>query len=167
MGFLLWLEDTFRWVQEADTVFAYPMILTFHTFGLAILVGISVGIDLRILGVARRLPLAPLESFYPLMVAGFWINAVSGFLLFAPEATRWAFHSDFQLKMALVFLGLFLVIAIRRSVLRAVGDEVGPTGKLLASASIAVWLAAITAGRLTAYVDSWRKFISLFFVTPS
>jgi len=172
MAFLLWLEDTFRWVQEADTIFAYPMILTFHTFGLAILVGISVGIDLRILGIARRLPLKPLEGFYPLMMTGFWINVVSGILLFAPEATRWTFHPDFQLKMALVFLGVFLLQLIRVSVFRrgtATAGDANPTttGKLLAAASIAVWVVAITAGRLTAYVDSWRKFMALFVVTSS
>jgi hypothetical protein len=169
MSFLLWLEDAFKWVQEADSIFAYPMILTFHTFGMAFLVGTSVAIDLSILGVARGLPLPPMEKFYPVMIVAFWINVVSGALLFAPEATRWTFNPDFLLKMALVFLGVLIIRLIRTTVFRsAAGPDsasVSMRGKVLAATSIAVWLAAITAGRLTAYVDSWSKFTSLFVVT--
>jgi len=65
-----------------------------------------------------------------------------------------------------VFIGLLLIRLIRTSVFRRGGDssaeDVSRRGKALAAASIAVWLAAITAGRLTAYVDSWKKFVSLF-----
>lgn len=169
MGFLLWLEDTFRWVQEADSIFAYPMILAFHTFGMAFLVGTSVAIDLRILGVARGLPLAPMEKFYPVMIAAFWINVVTGALLFAPEATRWTFNPDFLLKMGFVFLGMLLIWRIRVSVFRSTASPnagaLPMNAKALAATSIFVWLGAITAGRLTAYVDSWHKFMTLFLVT--
>ena len=100
------------------------------------------------------------------MLAGFWINVVSGFLLFAPEATRWTFHADFQLKMTLVFLGMLIIYLIRREVSRPSrsADRITGTAKSLAAASITVWLVAITAGRLTAYVDGLQKFISLFTV---
>jgi hypothetical protein len=169
LDFLLWLEDAFRWVQEAESIFAYPMILTFHTFGMAFLVGTSVAIDLRILGVARGLPLAPMEKFYPVMIIAFWTNVVSGALLFAPEATRWTFNPDFLLKMAFVFLGVLMIRLIQTSVFRGTAGPDAASrstkGKVLAATSIAVWLAAITAGRLTAYVDSWSKFMSLFVVT--
>jgi hypothetical protein len=170
MSFLLWLERTFAWVQEADSVFAYPMILTFHTFGLAFLVGISVAVNLRILGVGKALPLAPLERFFPLMIFGFWCNVVTGALLFAPEATRWAFNPDFLLKMLFVFLGMYLIHLLRvtefrnASVLRS--GIASAKGKAIAGASIAVWVMAITTGRLTAYVDGWAKFMKLFETTP-
>jgi hypothetical protein len=48
------------WVREAPTIWAYPTVLFLHTVGLAFLVGINVAIDLRILGVARSMPLAPM-----------------------------------------------------------------------------------------------------------
>jgi hypothetical protein len=170
MSILVWLENTFGWVLAADSLFAYPMILTFHTFGLALLVGMSVAISLRVLGIAQGLPLAPMERFYPFMLAGFWFNVVTGVLLFAPEATRWAFNPDFLLKMAFVFLGMYLVHRMRKVVFRdasAVGSNVpSASAKLLAASSIAVWVLAITTGRLSAYVDGWNKFASLFVITP-
>ena len=170
MTLLVWLENTFGWVLAADSLFAYPMILTYHTFGLALLVGMSVAISLRILGVAEGLPLAPMERFYPYMLAGFWFNVVTGLLLVAPEATRWAFNPDFLLKMAFVFLGMYLVYRIRNVVFRdasTTGANVpSRKAKLLAASSIAVWVLAITTGRLSAYVDGWKKFTSLFVITP-
>ena len=169
MPFLAWLESTFTWVLAADSVFAYPMILTFHTFGLALLVGVSVGISLRVLGVGKALPLAPMERFYPIMLAGFWFNAVTGMLLFAPEATRWAFNPDFLIKIALIVVAMVCIYLTRTAVFRdpSVLSSGLPTtkGKVLAASSIAVWVIAITAGRLTAYVDSWNKFTNLFVVT--
>lgn len=168
MSLLVWLENTFAWVLTADSLFAYPMILTFHTFGLALLVGMSVAISLRILGVAQGLPLAPMERFYPYMLAGFWFNVVTGLLLFAPEATRWAFNPDFLLKMSFVFVGMYLVQRMRTSVFRnaSIGsNDPGVHAKMLAATSIAVWVLAITTGRLSAYVDGWKKFTALFLVT--
>lgn len=169
MPFLESLESTFAWVQAADSVFAYPMILTFHTFGLALLVGVSVGISLRVLGIGQALPLAPMERFYPFMLAGFWFNVVTGALLFAPEATRWAFNPDFLLKIALIVVAMVVIYRTRTVVFRnpAVLSSGLPTrkGKVLAASSIAVWVLAITAGRLTAYVDSWKKFANLFLIT--
>jgi hypothetical protein len=169
MSFLRWLENTFGWVQEADSLFAYPMILTVHTFGLAFLVGISVAISLRILGVGKALPLAPLERFFPLMVFGFWCNVITGALLFAPEATRWAFNPDFLLKMFFVFAGMYLIHLTRVTVFHdeAVLRSGTPTArsKAIAGAQIAVWVMAITTGRLTAYVDGWAKFMKMFEVT--
>jgi hypothetical protein len=66
------------WVREAPSVLAYPTVLALHTFGMAFLVGTNAAIDLRILGVAPGLPLAPMERFFRVMLLGFWVNAVSG-----------------------------------------------------------------------------------------
>jgi hypothetical protein len=43
-------------VRESRSIWAYPTILTLHTVGLALLAGLSIAVDLRMLGVARRVP---------------------------------------------------------------------------------------------------------------
>ena len=50
------------WVREANTIFAYPTVLAVHTFGMILVVGISLVIALRALGVARELPVEPLKK---------------------------------------------------------------------------------------------------------
>jgi hypothetical protein len=54
------------------------LVLSLHAMGLAVVVGFSSAIALRLLGVARSIPLAPLGGLFPVMYAGFWVNALSG-----------------------------------------------------------------------------------------
>src|SRR5688572_23424359 len=77
-----------RWINESESLFAYPGMLFFHTFGLAIVVGISIAVDLRLLGFATRIPLASMRALFRYLWLGFWINAASGAMLFAADAPR-------------------------------------------------------------------------------
>ncbi len=65
MEFFQWLENTgfSTWVRESPSIFAFPVILLLHTVGMALCVGISAGINLRILGFAPSLRLSPLHGF--------------------------------------------------------------------------------------------------------
>ena len=80
-------SDFSTWLRESNTIWAYPMVLTLHTVGLALLVGANATLDLRLLGFGRRIPLSVMEQSFRVMWIGFWINAVSGVLLFAADAT--------------------------------------------------------------------------------
>src|SRR6516164_3600358 len=108
MQFLASLEHSAfgTWVREAPTIWAYPTVLFLHTVGLAFLVGINVAIDLRILGVASSMPLAPMKKLFPWMWAGFWVNAVSGVALLIADATTKLANPVFGVKMAFITLGV-------------------------------------------------------------
>ena len=129
------------WLRESTSVWAYPTVLTLHTFGMGVLAGASMAFDLRLLGIARRIPLNVLRLLFPLMWSGFWVNAVTGSMLFAANATTRGTSVLFLMKMSFVALGVVTVVLLKRN----------PT-KLLAVASLVLWLAAITAGRLLAYL---------------
>ena len=140
-------------VKESGT--AYTTALALHTIGLAFLVGISGGTALRILGVARSLPLAPMEDFFPLMWVGFWINAVTGVVLLSLYPTKFLTDGTMYIKLGAVALAMLNIRMLRAHVF---GDganldtTAGTTkAKRLAGALLAVWVVAITAGRLTAY----------------
>src|SRR5437899_3240523 len=102
------------WVRESSSLWAYPAILFMHTVGLGFLVGLNAAIDLRILGFARRLPLAPMESFYKIMWAAFWVNAISGTLLLMADATTKLTNRVFYIKMTFVFLAVVNMVWDRR-----------------------------------------------------
>jgi len=142
------------WLRESNSIWGYPMILTLHTVGLALLVGANIVLDLRLLGFAQRLPLEELTRAFRIMWIGFWINAVTGAALFAADATTRGTSRLFISKLFLVAFGVLVIVAIRRQVFGATPDQprIGVTGKVLAATSLAVWVAAITAGRLMAYV---------------
>jgi len=83
--FLSWLEntDTVTWIRESTSLLGYTLYLSLHTLGLVFLLGPVVIIALRMTGLVPRLPIAPLRSFFPLMLGGFIVNLVSGLVLFA------------------------------------------------------------------------------------
>jgi hypothetical protein len=156
MELLAWLEATSLavWVRESGSLWAYPLVITLHTVGLSILVGGSVAIDLRLLGAAESLPVAPLARLFPLLWTGFVINATTGAMLFMAAATTKAFETIFWIKLACIALGVASVYLLQT---RAFGDvsvlrgDVTPRAKLLAIVSLVVWTGAIVAGRLMAY----------------
>ena len=154
--FFGWLQNSemSTWVREAPTVWAFATILTLHTFGMGVLVGASSVISLRVLGIGRGIPLGPMQTMFRMMWFGFWLNAVTGSVLFCVDAVSLGTSALFMVKLLLVALGIVMIVMIRRNVW---GGRPGPVvvssnAKLLAGASLAVWIAAITAGRLLAYV---------------
>jgi hypothetical protein len=156
MDFLTQLEQSGfgTWVREGGSIWGYPFILFLHTLGLGTLAGINGGIDLRILGFAPEVPLAPLRRFFPLMWTAFAVTAVSGTALLIADATTKLASPVFYVKMVFVGLAVVTLQLIKTQVFGERADERPLTGnaKMLALASLVLWIAATTAGRLMAYI---------------
>ena len=157
MEFLRLIEHSSfsQWVTGSSSVLAFPTILLLHTIGMGVVVGINAGIDLRILGLAPALPLAPMEKFFPLLWIGFWVNAFTGVILLAADATTKVTNPDFYVKMGFIALAIINLRMIRNRVFRDPFIDKKPMtsdAKVLAVTSMIFWLGAITAGRLMAYV---------------
>jgi hypothetical protein len=154
MEILSTLEHTgvATWIRESPSMWGYPTILTLHTVGLALLVGASWALDLRLLGVARQIPLSTLETSFRVMWIGFWINTLSGVALFAADATTKGTTSVFMWKLALIAVGVTVIILIRRLVYGQGGPPIaGPAARRLAALSLTIWVVAIALGRWMAY----------------
>ena len=157
MDFLLKLEQLpfCIWLRESSSVWAFPMFLFLHTLGMSMIAGGSAVLDLVFLGFWPKLPIKPLERFYPLMWLGFWINAVTGTVLTVADATTRLTNPVFYIKMGFVFSGVALLVVMRKKIFRRPELDREPlpaAAKGLAWASLICWLGAITAGRLLAYL---------------
>ena len=157
MDFLRYIEQSSfpQWVVGSSSVFAFPTVLLLHTLGMGVVVGINAGLDLRILGLAPALPLAPLEKFFPLLWVGFWINAATGLILLAADASTKLINPDFYVKMGFIVLAVINLRILRNRVFQdpLAGKKPFTTDvKVLAVTSLIFWLGAITCGRLLAYV---------------
>ena len=150
---LSWLESTSIavWVGGSPSVWAMPTVLTLHTTGLAMLVGASWVLDLRLLGVSRNVPLPAFRWVFPVVAVGLTVNLLTGVLLFMKNATTLATALPFLVKMSLVAASVATLVPIRAHVLRGVDVKAGPV-RLWAIASILAWTGAVTAGRLLAYL---------------
>jgi hypothetical protein len=139
---------------------AFPLILSVHTIGMGFLAGTSSAIDLRILGLAKGVPLAALEKFYPVLWLALAANFVSGILLFAGYPYKAFTNPDFYIKLSFIALAVVLVVKIRREVLRAPDAQAAASaasGRRLALLSLGSWIGAIAAGRLLAYTYTWLR----------
>ena len=156
MAYITALHDSAfsTWIRESESVWAFPTVLTGHTLGMMLLVGCAWVVDLRLLGVARSIPIGPLRPLFRIMWAAFWINLVTGVLLFIADPERKATSLLFGFKLLLIIVNLPLLRRLERSVWGE-GPEpasIGRGTRRLAVASAALWAATIFTGRLLGYM---------------
>jgi hypothetical protein len=145
------------WIRESDSFLAFWLILSFHAIGMGLLVGASVLIDLRILGLAPDLPMAPLKKLYAFIWAGFWIQVVSGLLLLWAYPTKSLTNPDFYLKLTLIAIGVVVMQKLKNRIFTdpSMSEAVMMAkGRVFAIWSLILWTGVVTAGRMLAYTYS-------------
>jgi hypothetical protein len=98
-----------------------------------------------------------MKSLFSIMAVGFWINVASGVLLTIADASTMLFNPIFLIKTSLVIAAVAVVLVMRVRIFRSPVLDVAslPSGSaFLAATSLILWMAAITAGRLTAYLGA-------------
>jgi hypothetical protein len=149
------------WLSQWVTGYAFQWILTVHTLGMGFVAGTSAAVALRLLGVAKGVPVAAMERFYPVIWIAFAANLASGVLLFAGYPYKAATNPVFYVKLALIVLGVTVMMKIRSEVLRRApadlprGTPLAQRAKRLAAVSLMCWAGAIVAGRFLAYTYNW------------
>ena len=164
-------EQVFDWIEHTElsqwivgpSMLAFPTILTVHVLGTGFLAGTSAVIALRILGIARQVPLGLLELFYPILWIALAANVVSGTLLLIGYPYKAFTNPLFYAKLLLIALAIYLVVKIRNEVLRNPGNKqpadtaMWRRAKILAGLSLASWMGVIAAGRFLAYTHTWLR----------
>jgi hypothetical protein len=153
VGFLVWLEATglAEWVRSS--IPGYPSMIALHAVGMAVMVGLSLLLDLRVLGWFGGIPLQALQRFFGLAWIGFGINFVSGSALFSAQATSYIVDWVFMTKMGLVLLGAITAAILQPAIVKAgPGGQLSGGTKAVAALAIVFWVTAIVMGRLTAYL---------------
>ena len=138
-------------VRESRWMFATGE--TLHFFGLCLLVGGLLIVDLRLLGFVSRVPMRAALAFLPFAIVGFLINLATGIEFFVTDPFMYWPNPAFKLKMFLILLAglnalLFTVMEHRRVLVLADGESAGPFTKVSAGLSLTLWLAVILLGRL-------------------
>jgi hypothetical protein len=138
------------WTRESTSIWAYPTILTLHTVGLAVVAGVSAVVDVRLLGMARRIPLESLRPLFTVMWWAFALNFITGVVLFMADATTKSTQTVFWIKIGLIVLALMVTRQIWRALVA--NDPAGGRVRVLAILSLVLWTGAIVSGRLLAYL---------------
>lgn len=151
------LEQSWFGAAARRSSWIYPLASVLHIFGLALLLGAIGLFDLRVLGAARRLPLQPTMAFLlPLARAGFAIQLVTGFVMFATDASHIQDNPFFRIKLALIAIALLNIALFHGRLGRdrdAMDWDAPPAwAKAGAAISLAAWFAVAACGRMIAYV---------------
>jgi hypothetical protein len=128
---------------------AYPVLEIVHIFGIALLLGNLVLLELRIFGRGAELALQPLARLaLGTAVTGFSLAAGSGLLMFASQPGELLANGAFTLKMLLI-----AVAGCNAAWFHARGSLARCDGLARAQllASTLVWLAVLCCGRWIAY----------------
>ena len=136
----------------------YAIVNLTHVLGIATLFGSILVLDLRLIGIGRRVPLAPLSlSIGPVAATGFLVAATTGVGLLATKATEYVGNPFLLIKFPAIALGLINVAVVRSTeawraqYTRDLRPDEQRLLRILGGISLVCWLTAIAAGRMIAY----------------
>lgn len=144
-----------------DSLFLFPLIESTHVFGLALVFGTILVIDLRLLGVASRR-----RSFYRMASeilkwtwTAFALTALTGALMFTTNARVYYHNVFFRAKMLLLLLTAINIVVFELTAGRQIhlwekSASPPPIGKVVAALSLAMWISIICLGRIIGFTTS-------------
>jgi hypothetical protein len=160
-AFSTWLHTTrLSWAVAGGVPWIWPLCETLHFMGLALLVGIVGVFDLRILGMAKGLPVGPMQRLMPWAILGFLINLVTGFMFFAGDPFQYIHNIAFAFKLLFIALAGVNVIVFYVSGLYRHVDGIGPghdapfAAKIVAAASLFLWIGVMYWGRMLPFIGN-------------
>jgi hypothetical protein len=158
--FQVWLVSTLASARPIGRLmhsrWGWPAAESIHFIGLSLLIGMIFLFDLRLLGVAKRIPIRALHKLVPWGVLGYCINLVSGSFFLMAEPDQYIYNPAFHFKMLFMALAgcnmlAFYLTTSRRTMGPGAGDEAPRSAKAIAVASLVLWVAVIVCGRLLTF----------------
>jgi hypothetical protein len=158
LAFCQWLESTHGSIALHESIWAYPIIESVHVLTLCLFLGLTVMLDLRLLGAAMvRTPASEVVGrLLPWTIAGFAVMVVTGALLFFAIPVKTYLNIFFRIKVAFLVLAGINVAVFQKTISRSMDqwdmDAVPPfRARLAAGVSLALWAGIVVAGRMIAY----------------
>ena len=154
-----WLQTSaLGHLMRESGVWTYAIVNLSHVLAVASLFGSILILDLRLLGLWRRTPLAALaDATVPVAMSGFSVAATTGVGLLATKATEYVGNPFLTVKFFAIALGLLNVAALNLSpawqarAKRELSEKETRQLAVMGGISLTCWLSAITAGRMIAY----------------
>ena len=156
---LEWLESSqfSAWVR--NELWGWPLALTVHAFGTALVIGFVLIIGLRLLGLFELIPYSLLNRLFPVIWVALVLQLLSGFALWSTKPTQYVVDVAFLLKFSLVIVGTILTLSLYRTVKREAASweakgAVSSRGVQFVAAALVVWCVVLVASRLTAHLGA-------------
>jgi hypothetical protein len=157
-AFAQWMGESWLGHTARDVFWLFPAAEILHFFGLCLLFGAMLLIDLRLLGFARSVSIKHVLKFIPIATVGLAINVLSGIVFLCAYPENYWPSTAFRLKLLAIVLGGANALwfkwaeAPHIDVLADDADASRRT-KLVAVLSLAIWIVVIVLGRFLPYVS--------------
>ena len=137
-----------NWLGSA---WGFPACETMHFTGLALLIGVTLLVNFRLLGLLDGISFSSIHRFLPLGILGFGAVMISGMMMFNSDIPRYALLSAFFAKMMMTMLGgiSVLYVTIFDDTWK-LGEGVGTAlhHKVFAVTTTLLWVGAMYIGRM-------------------
>lgn len=143
-------------IDLMHTAWAWPIAESVHFLGLCMLIGCIGTFDLRLLGLARRVPIAAMHRLIPFGILGFVINICSGLMFVLTEPDQYIYNPSFHFKLLFLTIGginagTFYLTSYRQVFGANASLEAPVRAKVIAAISLGAWISVITCGRLLTF----------------
>ena len=142
----------------AESVWIYPIAESLHVLAIVLFLGLTVMLDLRLLGLTlRSVPVSDIVvRVLPWAVLGGVIAVITGMLAFLADADRFAGNVFFQIKAVALVLAVLNLLVFHFFVYSRVREwDLLPkpplAARLSAIFSLSLWAVVVVTGRFVAY----------------
>jgi hypothetical protein len=140
-------------------LWGWPLALTLHAIGTALILGLIFIISLRLLGLFELIPYRSLGKLFPIVWGALALQVVTGLVLWIAKPAQYVVDGAFLLKVLLIVVGAVLTANLSKMVAREgaswdTNGGVPARGLRFVATTLVVWCVVLVAGRLTGYLGS-------------
>jgi hypothetical protein len=157
-------QQIFAWIQSTwlsqlmhHSEWLFTSMEVIHFMGLSVLLASVAILDLRVLGVVKRIPMSKLDDLVPLALIGFAIQLTSGVAMFSAQPAKYWGNIGFRIKMVVLLCAglnaLWYWLLEAGDVRTASRGAIKLSAKVTAVLSLLLWLTVLTFGRIITYLD--------------
>jgi hypothetical protein len=135
----------------------WPTAETLHFIGLSLLFTVVLIVDLRLLGMVKRVSYAAVYQLLPLGMLGFGLNLVTGLLFYMAALPQYIHNKTFYWKILFVVLGgINLLYFMLEDDVWAIGpgDDAPLPSKIAAASAIVLWAAVLFCGHMLPFIGN-------------
>ncbi|MFK8021569.1 MAG: hypothetical protein AB8B86_17540 [Pseudomonadales bacterium] len=155
-----WMQST--WITNflvENNAWIWSALETFHFFGMSLLFGSLLIMDLRLIGWEKASTVFDTGKLAPMALAGFGVNLITGIIFCFADPHRYLINISFQIKMLLILLAglnfLYFKLKIESAANSAgPGEDTAGIAKISGAVSLLVWLGVLCFGRLIPYLGT-------------
>ena len=148
---LSWFVKHYPWV--------WPACETLHFIALCFLFGVIALVDLRLVGLLKKVPFGPLHKLIPWAIGAFAINTITGIMFFAGDPFQYVDNISFQLKMVFMALAginvfVFYFTFYKQTEHLEAGQDTPFGAKIVGATSLFLWIGVMYFGRMLPYIGN-------------